>query len=262
MCFIGENPPVRPQSGKDNTCVITSGVLGGANVPDLSPARLCIGERVTSLRQLIKRFQPVIPASAPTLNATFWYTPMQMSLTQVDSVPAIYGGVYETDVYTLICSMFALQRGSVRWKFVPQVIEAASNVVAAGAVGYNVAWANSFVPSAYGTPSAGTYPLGRGRALSFFHTPANGGVEVEHPFYSRFHSVATADLLTSSASSLVNNLYLEAVSTMPRQIGYVTYNSTPSAAPVILRAAGEDFSAGLFCSTLPMTGYSGANGSG
>jgi len=240
-----------------NKCSITDGVLGNGEIQLQSTAsRLCIGERIMSFRTLARRFTQLIPISAPTLAAYNNVRPFMVNISYSEattSVPA----TYFNDYYTLIGLCYAMSRGSMRIKFVNAEINAtclpyAAAVPVVGST-YNPGQPAPFSWSA--TPSdVGTYPYKSHRPAGLFRADANGGVEIEFPAYNRTHSYAMSDVIFSA--SVLNGMNPSWKGPVPRVTGYVYYSTTPTVAPLIYRAVGEDHSFGLFCSVPPIIGYS------
>lgn len=240
-----------PQVGGRNDCEIVTGVLGNATLHNSNTARLCAGERILSFRSLVKRFNEILHRS-PNTPATFLqFNPFQADIAFVDTTTAYSDSIYDPDMYTWLISMFALSRGAVRLKVIQRQP------------------LTTCLPQAFAVPSNGTLPADNftfnatvslpvqtgfapTRAQALFREE-NGGVEIEFPYYSRTHSSASADLLYNSSTGNAIKTSPQGVTT--RSLGYVWYETTPASTPRIYRAAGEDFSVGLFVSVPPVNGY-------
>lgn len=243
-----------PQAG-GNTCLIVAEDIGHSTVGNTgAAAKACIGERITSFRQLVKRFS--LWSKPATLNYSTTTTALSVwpYSNQVASIGS--GLVYNAprqpgDLITAISSCFALMRGSMRLKFVDPTTNVMSKVFISSyatdvnmSVATNSQWAASN-DVAFWQPN---------RSQAFFRTDIGGVPEVETPFYNRYHSIAIADTLACDKATVPALLYT-GLGTVPRtQFNYYTPN-IPASDPFIYRAAGEDFSLGLFVSVPPVVGW-------
>jgi len=105
-----------PQAGRKD-CAITEESVGGAHdAQSLMSARAAIGERVLSFRSLLKRFNRIITTpDGQTMNQFFSCYPPQISVRQIDSVPAVIATTMSFDTYDRVASCYAIIRGSMRW---------------------------------------------------------------------------------------------------------------------------------------------------
>lgn len=114
---------VVPQSGSLDPCMIGVTTIGGtaSHAVSLAPAATCVGERITSFRQLVKQMNFLNHYGA-TPNGTDWrilpfaYSSFFFSSTPADQkIPNIIG-----DLYGQLSTIFLYSRGGVRLKFIPE----------------------------------------------------------------------------------------------------------------------------------------------
>jgi len=240
------------QSGR-NVCEITSSNVGGAQVDTVSAARLCIGERVVSFRQLVNRFTPITPIGGGewTSNKYCEYSPFAIPIGVITSTPTAIAAPWTNDIFGVIACMYAMVRGGVRWKALTLETTPTSCVLAGNFARNN----NSVFPVSaisWGTTmTISNVPYGNNRATSIFRTEASGGAEVQHAMYNRFHSIPTASMLSSPNATAA---LLTAGATSNRQSGYFYWPTAP-VNPILMRSGSEDTAFGLFVSVPPCTGY-------
>jgi hypothetical protein len=98
------------------------------------------------------------------------------------------------------------------------------------------------------------------RSYVFGRGDATGGLEVEFPYYNQYPATATADITSTGAtvSATASVGIYNSNATGSRYLGcfqVLNYDADPHTKPEFFRAVGEDFSAGLFVSTLPVIGW-------
>jgi len=225
---------------------------------DSQSSRLCIGERVLSLKTLTKRFTQVVPRLGGefTMNKYFnllpfinWCRYMEGVITGLPSV--------QDDALNLISSCYALSRGGVRIKIVNTDVNAncmpiAMSLPTVGST-YNPAFSNytwSVTPS---TTIATQFPWRPHRPAAVFRPDSNGGVEIEFPYYNRTHSTALCD--TYAVVPVGNAINPDWKGPIPRVASYVYYSVVPTSPAIVYRAASEDHHLGLFMSVPPIVEY-------
>jgi hypothetical protein len=242
-----------PQSGK-NVCEIVSEQLGNSSTGETdAPARLCIGERITSIRQLLKRFAVSVPNTSPTpANAHLWNM-FQLDMGFVDATGETLAAV-TPDTYAYFAACYALERGGLRGKILTQS-SLNSRVL-------TIAWpfiTGTILPlaSQLWTTSPSTYTpdyLGSQKLRAFYDVATTGGPEFQVPFYNRFASAAVADLIGTN-SALPVSMHYSTVGPVPRQRAMNIFETAPASVPAVMRAVSEDYSLGLFISVPPLIGY-------
>jgi hypothetical protein len=256
-----DNRPVAvvvPQSGgSENICEIVSTEIGNSKLEDtLTPARLCIGERVLSLRSLIKRFNVLAgPINVPN----FWFTFIPFSIpisylpaSNVEQGSELNGNV---DVYSQISLCFALQRGSIRYKFL------STNPDANQTMFIRMSPIQTTVSGLYANgnfqdqtlPVLANQNYGNGDNNTFVHKGISGGLEVDFPYYGKSFSHPTAAVMTNSVAGTIVNY--DFTNTAPGTVASIYYPLPAHSVSNIWRAAGEDFSLGLFVSVPGYVGW-------
>jgi len=247
-----------PQMGRNDCSIVEESVGSASSFDSHAPARLCIGEKMLSFRSLLKRFSLVLKTAAfPTsTNRYINFYPHSISISVLDSTPTYRSNNFDADLIDRIAPCYALMRGSVRWKFVCP--EKASDY-------HMFVYGYPRTNATYSVDTLSPYTVGWGdlrgvnRNVAFSRGDATGGLEVEFPYYAPFVSCATADLISCGAVSGANTINLCGTgSTTPKQLASVQILDSSAAnlpMPLTYRAAGEDFSLGMFVSTLPVVGY-------
>ncbi len=243
---------VTPQMGEENVCEIFSDYIGNSvSKETLAPARFCVGERVLSLRQLIKRFN-YMPVTAGLANSWMVIFPWFTFARYLTAAGYITGELSQSDVFSHVSSCFALARGSMRYKILDNYATDddtlfVRNVQVDRSTG--PAWTANFNYTSTGPTVGG---LGNGDNQSLTYGNITGGLEVTFPFYNRLFSYAIADSM-NNAGALSGTRY-DFRSSVPRSTGRVTWTPSPTNL-VYFRAAGEDFELGLFVSTPPFDSW-------
>jgi len=244
-----------PQAG-GNTCLIVSEDIGKSDIlNDGSASKACIGEKVTSFRQLVKRFslwsRPATSGYTTSTN-NLQIIPFLNSVASMGSALVYNAPLQKGDLITQISCCYALVRGSMRFKFVDGTTSTMNKyVVSSYAIDNSMSKTN---PTLWltGGDLAGWDP---NRSQSFYRTDIGGVPDVETPFYNRFHSAAVADTMASDKATVPALIYA-GLGTAPRTLFNCHQFAVPAPDPYIYRAAGEDFSLGLFVSVPPVVGWS------
>jgi len=251
---------VNPQGGGNNVCEIVSTEIGNSNNRDsLAPSLLCIGERVLSLLQLIRRFSPV-NFSGGTKNFFLQFLPWSLPVDFIDGSNNLSVSEFVTvDPVTQISLCYALSRGSMRYKLVEQTPSDSILMYARNASTYNGGGATAalnwqYTATAY--PSVGS--LGNGENNTLVYSNISGGLELEFPYYSRTFAHGTADAMNNYLATTGLPTYNPGVNTAPRTLALITMPVVPTTGVLAFRAAGEDFSLGLFTSILGYSSWSTA----
>lgn len=241
-----------PQSGR-NDCEIVSGVLGNASLNHSDAgARLCIGERVMSMRTLVKRFNRLLFQASHTPSAFFCFRPFEANISYIDTAVAHDAADYWPDMYTICCGIYALSRGGVRVKLINNDASPTNSVETISTTGAmniftdrnfewypTVPWINSGFKA--GSPSIVT---------NLQHT---GAIELEFPYYCRTPVTSNADICQSAGTG--NGMYYSPKGSVPHTICYTWFKTTPTTTPTVMRAVSEDHSFGLFVSIPPWVNY-------
>lgn len=244
------------QSG--NTCAIIEADIGNSSVSGgLETATSCVGERILSLRSLLKRFSSVA-ALGSTATPYFQFFPFSIPCAVVDGAFATTGSeFFPNDTVSNITLPFALVRGSMKYKFIRND---ASNqaLMRIRSLPWSLAESGNQYINNFQYIAAPVYQLGGGgngsnNTLQYSHI--SGGMEIEFPYYNRTWCHPVSDALTNHN---VGTFQYNPTSMAPRTLSVLECSSTTTIYS-ILRAGGEDYSPGLFVSIPAYMGWSTHN---
>jgi len=165
--------------------------------------------------------------------------------------------VFDNDIYAHICAIFGLNRGSIRWKFVPRVSRSNSVITGGNTTaikdsrwfGWWAQLASGFVlVDALTTVVTDQIGQNSSTPIQVFVPDITGAIEMEFPQYSPFHSRVGLECI-------VNNFGGPTIGTT--HASRATYNLNGGALPVSntlasMRALGDDFSASRFVGFPPV----------
>lgn len=204
---------------------------------DIQPSAYCIGERLQSVRQMIKRFSTLYQVPAANTQNTLLIDPNANYIAGV----GVTAGVttvpqFHTDLVSYFANCYRFCRGSMRVKtFDPSAAAISAQVYLAA----NTLTSNPVVPQA-GPQISG-----------FLDQPVvmlpqfTGGGEFEMPYYNGTH-VSHVRHSTGTLGSLI-----EAGDNKLRLI--VTQSAAFSSSAKVYRAAGDDYSLGFFIGVVPLS---------
>jgi hypothetical protein len=247
------------------TCNIVEGTIGGAKDAEKNIAsRTCVGERIVSFRQLLKRFNAQDknwggPATATSTR--YHFIPHMVHINSISSTPTVQYTDMAGDLFDDIAPLFAVFRGSMRVKMVGGSDDITWHVKALtrSRVPYNMEYDwldhhDQLPPNTLNGPYIGN------RMMAVFQNKLSGGVEVEFPYYNDFPASGVADMVSAAGSSSPS-IVVPAMGTFPSSVGTLERDGDGTAEylrPVPYRAIGEDASLGCFVSTIPLLGYNPA----
>nr|UNY42019.1 MAG: polyprotein 2 [Picornavirales sp.] len=256
-------PQIELQSG-----LSTSTVIGGSQPKtyQLETSQLAIGERISSLRTLLKRFEPLYRERVTLENGAVFTTVYPFGAQYVSTSPGIYFGT-NNDLYSELAFMFAFSRGGVRFKFAGAV-DGERSVVAK----YFYCGTSYNVSSIHNT---GTTPVPNVWAQDdVFMRNSNyvvetispsKWIEVSIPQYSRAHSrcnliysfgdgAGPSDQLRARPSrvGLTDNMFLQVSEYLPSATSSAAWSSRPPLYLSVFRAGAEDTNFSCFVSIPPM----------
>jgi hypothetical protein len=257
--FSGNNDlmPIMAQSGQaaqplmnhSRICEGAFNLTGGSTSPDLKPSLFSMGERVTSLRQVLKRSSMFFNFQATTVGSRFLSVqtdpyvvmlPNALSFTLQAPVPTDL----PIDLFSKFSPLFGMLRGSMVLRaYAFSNIDhflLLSNLIDSGVTSVpTVATATSALASR--TPNA-------------IKSTSNsqGALEVHVPFYSSTHSIPTDFAVNKWATGSTNSFS----SNHTLQIGMVTPTTSDSVDVFVDRQIGEDFSFGCYLGVLPISNVS------
>jgi hypothetical protein len=231
------------------------GGQGGLIADDLDPSRFCIGERILSIRQMLKRFTPWLlwsPNATSTqvdLNIIPWVTIAISPAVTAAPIP-IVGSSYNPDLYDALVPLFAYWRGSVRLKHTS--LSPSISCIRTSLISIGDQLVGNFPQ--YGFP---TYSItgkdGEFGCMPFTVTNPNYNCnEVNIPYVASSYCSAVSVHVNGDITPL--NTGATSLPSFIARIRYVDTGTTlPSPALITSRAIGEDFHLGLFTGTVPFT---------
>lgn len=253
-----------PQMGRGTaTCDIVEGTIGGASDAEKNIAsRTCVGERIVSFRQLLKRFNAQAknwagPLTTSTVRYNFY--PHMVHINSMNSVPAVQYSEMQGDLFDDIAPLFAVFRGAMRIKVLggtEDITWYVRNLTRPKAsTTMEKDWQENFdsLPT-----NILTGPYVQNRLMAVFQQKLSGGVEVEFPYYNEHPASGVADMVAVSGSTNPN-IAMPAMGTAPITTATLERDGDGTAVylrPIPYRAIGEDASLGCFVSTVPLLGYS------
>lgn len=254
---IGPTIIASPHSGTMFEGTIVSSPIGDSvPQPDTQceSARKCIGERITSLRQLAKRNSPFahltgVPIDTNTNIAIYPYSTEWSFINtgiNVLSPTAYYG-----DFLSVLQSIFALSRGSIRLKVLNYAGGFGLSLDATPVTSWLSSIARTTTTIGFAGKYAGTDPSGASlnqyltnSIVCFNNFAERGGLEAQIPHYSRYHSRSNSQLQDSAFTAT------DLTGTSPR-IAFV-YTPTSDNILTVMRSGGDDYNCGCFVSIPPM----------
>jgi hypothetical protein len=248
---------IAPQSGEPfsntetNVCANYRGNIGSSNVPsdECSNSLFCVGERISSLRTLMKLPNPVVQQVSPTTNLYFNVLPFSIPFRFYNTVPAYVESSVFPDIYTLVSSLYLYVRGGVRLKYTdttsvtgaePFSVYVGSGIVTGLATGFTFQAVDS---------SNDATTINRNGLPSVYYKAGFSG-EVQVPAYGRCHSRLVTDCLISTTAGYNNS------STSSAPDIYVSRSTVPPVTNLcgLLRSASDDANCGVFLAVPPVSG--------
>lgn len=241
---------VTPQMG-DMECSYGEHMVGNSEIhmSTVVNSEACIGERIVSLRSMLKSYTNMSFNTTPTTGSFMNILPF--------ATPVCYNSLTNffpsttADLYTTLSAIFLFSRGSVRFKVFPYIYQALRPAVAYNV--YNTDSAPSVTDFAKisTTNGAGTLTYLTDRlstAQTYHNTPTNLIQEFEIPQYHALHSrVNHVHIVnTNIAYSFSPNL------TSKNTLTITDGTSNFPATAYFARAAGDDANFGRFISIGPM----------
>lgn len=226
-----------PQSGIATSKKIESVMDNSTLKVGLEPAMYCVGERVQSIRQIIKRFSTFFMPLTVTAVPTLAISPQINYIATVGATSGLkISNGMRVDTLSYYAPLFRFWRGSTRVK----VIDPTTATALFTSLVYN----NSV---AYSSPCVGTTQSPASSVVSDQPTVTipslSGGGEYEVPYYS----------LTHASHVVMHSGALQSRETVDNQATlFVTQSAPFTTATRVYRAAGDDYSLGFFIGTIPL----------
>lgn len=256
---------VAPQSGdmfsSNDSCVLERVDIGASDhVVNINNSAFCVGESITSFRSMIKGFNFLLNNNGSTgANNVISFLPFAWEYYYNTAVPVIPS--WNPDIYGTLCSIFALSRGGVRFKFVEPL--QAQNLATNTLCGFTTVTTDTSTGTIGSMMYEGvgnyvsTTELFNGTTTgtrSFFQSSVGVHPEVNIPQYHRYHSRSNLDHMCGTTYT-----YNNSVGSMSTRhfIEYYSTNSNPLAYP--MRAGSDDVNFGCFISIPPLTKVAGGS---
>jgi hypothetical protein len=222
-------------------CIICEDI-GGSNIPRQTQdaSLFCVGEKIDSLLQLMKRYTPTIPSpnilsSVFSLNTVVKFNPFYSGTAFITS-PVLTIPGFGMDYVSLLSSLYLYSRGGVRWRVAAGYTDAQWS---AWVVDNGVPGSDTITTSFSVTPDALPFRDRHSLTGKFYQKGNEGGIAVQFPSYSpeytRFNRFyPTGSTFTSDSPQL--NLAIELMG--------IAGNIVPQ--NVVLRAAADDYQCNYF----------------
>jgi hypothetical protein len=239
-----------PQSGGQFECEKIADVVGSGFAPSSnhSYSALAMGEKFTSIRQLLKRMElkarlaspqsnyvSVVPFATSVINGTVANTNLTVPTLMSDSV----------DYFS---PMYAMARGGMRLKFWEQKPASVGSALLyfqhnSGLLDSSIFYNNVDIEAQNGPKGFNQAPV----AI----VPVSDGLtgEVQVPMYSDSYAYPTADAMIVG---LGLKKYNPTNACPDIVVNYTQSQSTNTINPYLLRGVADDFSLGYFISTVPV----------
>jgi hypothetical protein len=237
-------------TGPDKLTSISSDFVGGNSNIDVTYQKeeSCIGEVVTSLRQLLKR-GGFMPSDTET---TFQVTSISMAPWGwvLGEAGEAYNVQYPTDIYTKLSSVFCLQRGGLRIKWLSESNNGAIySYIDRNSSDRNTARSNIFIPNTGQTLQQ--FLFDSSGAQVNMEKGYLGGMATQLPYYHYTHSSPSG----SQAFSSNGNYVLDVAHGANLNILQMYFSQAMDSSKFfIYRAGSDDCNFGGFCSIPPMIG--------
>jgi hypothetical protein len=240
--------------GNKSGCAILSKPVGTTSIPQfqVDTSRLCIGERVMSLRSLLKSVWGIDHVS-PAANKIFRFYPYLNPVANVTTGTASIS--YASDLIGQLSMFYCYSRGSIRTRFAPLTSNNTTWVASLGYtdfVGVTTSMGVMSGTSAIGGAAA-TNDVSRLLAHSsvvLTDVAQNDMMEVQSPMYarckSRNNAMSTVGSATSASNNIANNLSFIEFSTYDNSADKPTFNKF-----ILARSGGDDLNFGMFTSIPP-----------
>jgi len=199
---------------------------------------LCVGERITSALQLIKRFLPIYSLDITEADAYQYTFSPNTVRANLMAAPALASNLVPIDYIDYFGVMFGYRRGSIRVKFSPDTYLTTGSRLGAALIDLNVV-----VPYPKKANAAAYATLEPMQATVIEAAENAQTLEVTLPFYSPVPFITNFPLQIGSLYPLTD---------YTPSAGIIVSSLSVIQNPRFYRAAGEDFSFGYFLCTTPL----------
>ena len=254
---------VTPQSGpifssvpsSTNVCSNMNATIGSSSFSGDGAVHAldCVGEKVQSVRSLLKLPFRLIPSQSLTINNFLFMVPFGINCAFVNAATNVKPQIL-CDLYSRFASMYVYSRGGVRVKFLDNMAVTNPQPIAVQLVTREVTPLNRqqlYTWSAVG-PGGGTLPTDPNGMPTHWYRAGYSG-EVQVPQYSRYHSRVNSHCVTHSLKE-----YGDTVDLAPNvYLSRYTAPITATADCNVIRSGSDDLNFGNFLSVPPMILYDG-----
>lgn len=239
----------------NSDCAIVNKPIGVASVPtyQLDTSQICIGERITSFRQLLKKYVGIHKNSWESPAAFLRILPYANITTAtaagVDTVP-IYG-----DLYSELSNIFMFSRGGVRFKVFDNL--ASSPTIGFTTLSSATYFNNATVAMNLDSTSSATNTVSPPSILTsnaqyvISDLERNKAIEIAVPQYHYNKSRNNAEQVVTVGSA-ANTTYTADLMICCSLSTDLTSTTVPWSGPYVFRAGADDCNFGLFISIPPM----------
>ena len=244
-----------PQSGNafeaPNVCSNYSGTIGSSSVKADNGVNAlnCIGEKISSVRSLLKLPSMQVPSGAVTTDLYLHIQPFAIStgsrVAEISQLPPILA-----DMYSNFSSCYVFSRGGVRIKFLDNVAVTATQPVAVSMFTDtpSIAITSNSLKYSSTALNGSIYSTIRNNMPVVYYREGYSG-EIQVPQYMKYHSRNNIDCYCNSA---ITGTRFGATGLAPRV--FVTRQTIPGSVTdvSVLRSVSDDFNLGSFVSVPPM----------
>lgn len=250
---IGMPIQATPQSGV-SFGLDKSTLIGGAKNtydPNCENARKCVGEKITSLRSLLRVARPMIKSvtyqsASYTADRWTYFVPQFIPVLARSLATTTYPKIYGTLLHSINCC-FAMTRGGYIVKLPSSGFNSVQHVTlvpVTKSTSLDIIY-NGATTSINGTTTGGPYYNYTNSVTLITDTNSRGGIEVAVPNYSLAHSRATSSYIACPGFLNPNPYYAYG------GVNAIEFLNASTESTEVLLASSDDFNLGQFVSIPP-----------
>lgn len=218
-----------------NKGIGSSKIVGAGN---LAPAEYCVGERYTSIKQILLRYCNLRFNGVSALSGVYYLNPFVIPAVAKTAASGPINEVINGDNYSMLASCFAYSRGSIR-------IGWFKNSNSGGGFSNQLYFRVTSDTNPCSVTSTGDSSVQFGPITNAGNVgTASNFVDFKVPMYTRTHSMLNR-LSAGSGNRPQNDVYNS-------KVGVVTRFSNTTDTVTLMRAVGDDFQLGYFIGVPPM----------
>lgn len=239
---------------QNQTCSILSKTIGNTTpgVCQIDTAKAAVGEKITNLRLLLKKFYPIIPLESIGVGKYLRVFPFCYPYLHRTGVPITTSSI--PDFMGELGSMFLFSRGGVRIKYIPNVD--VDNVCVIMEATKNSGTNSQIISTGSSTIGGTTGNLGyiTSKSNYVFAKSRENFVEVQVPQYMYIHSRNSVDDAIGNFNYAQTNAVGSLVSPFTISFTEAKFNESDRADlnGAVFRGASDDFNFSYFVSIPPM----------